>query len=151
MSCAEFRTQPIHRWQQRVPALAAYCVYVFQGTMPCVPSNMENTLASATCCEVQRCVSGASTSVMHHPSVDPHIYYDEAYRLNFCENIREKSLIFAQYSASNKLQSGIIQSDTQRVKCFMKYRGGKIKCFKKKYSEYDGGLDPGLWNLKTSC
>ena len=152
MSCAEFRTQLIHRWQHRVPAPATYCVYVFQDTMPCIPNNMENTLASATCCEVQRCVLGASTSVMHHPSVDPHIYYVEAYRHNFCENIREKRLNFLpsiQFQMHYK--SGIIQSDRQRVKCFMDYRGGKIKCFKKKYSEYDGGLDPGLWNLKTSC
>ena len=119
--------------------------------MPCIPSNVENTLASATCCEVQRCVSGALTSVMHHPSVDPHIYYDEAYRHNFCENIREKRLNFLpsiQFQMHYK--SGIIQSDRQRVKSLMK-ETLNIKYFKKKYSEYDGGLETGLWNLKTSC
>ena len=42
------------------------------------------------------------------------------------------------------MQSGIIQRDRQRVKCFLKYRGGNNKCFKKKYSEYDGGLETGL-------
>ena len=63
----------------------------------------------------------------------------------------EKSLPSIQFQMHYKMHRGVIQSDGQRVKCFMKYRGGKIKCFKKKYSEYDGGLETGLWNLKTSC
>ena len=33
----------------------------------------------------------------------------------------------------------------------MKYWGGNVECFKKKYSEYEGGLETGPWNLKTSC